>query len=253
LLRSATSTPGRVTLTVRICLHARIMIFRVVLAATCLLWTGCTIPLFEHPLESPDAATIPIQLFGVFKQVVGPEDGAHHVHVGPAGAEAPAGVFRFVSVSQPLDGETPLDTIRGYAIATRMDDHYVLQIPIFPGTDDSDSPQIDREKWDESAILGYLFARLRVEGDRIEMSAIDEHFVESAIEHGKLCGSVERREKTTSFRRHNDDGETVITTICESKTEAIQVTAGPCLLRAFVRSNIGSGLFSESITTFVRN
>lgn len=231
------------------------MIGRIALAAICLLSTGCTIPLFEHPLESPHAATIPPQLYGSYKQVGGPDNVAHHVHVGPAGAEAPAGVFRFVSVSQPLDKTTPLKATRGYGIATRMGDFYVLQIPVYSGTGHGDCLPLDRaldnETWDESAILGYFFARVRIAADRIEMSYVNGHFVESAIEDAELCGSVERTEKTHTVPMK--DGEGANTTIHESNTEAIIVTADQCWLRAFVRANTESGLFSETLTTFTRN
>jgi len=242
-LAAARSTPP---------LHARIMISRTVLLAICLLSTGCTIPLFKHPLESPDVATVPTQLFGVYKQVGGPDNLAHHVHVGPAGADAPAGVFRFVSISQPRDTVTPLKATQGYGIATRMGDVLVLQIPVYSSTDQSNGAQLDCEKWDESAILGYIFMRVRIEANRIEMSQVDDHFVASAIENGKLCGSVERREKTYTVQM-KDDGERGNTTIHESKTEAVTVTETPGLLRPFIQANMESGLFSDTVTTFERN
>lgn len=233
------------------------MIGRIALAAICLLSTGCTIPLFEHPLESPHAATIPPRLCGTYKQVGGPDNVAHHVHVGPAGAEAPAGVFRFVSVSQPLDKATPLKATRGYGIATRMGDFYVLQIPVYSAAGHGDGLPLDRafdrETWDDSAILGYLFARVRVAADCIEMSYVNGHFVESAIEDGELCGNVERTVKTHTVALPNEDGEVTNTTVREDETEAITVTAEPCSLRSFVHANIESGLFSETVTTFTRN
>lgn len=222
------------------------MISRIVLLAICLLSTGCTIPLFEHPLESPDVATVPTQLFGVYKQVGGPDNVAHHVHVGPAGADVPAGVFRFISISQPRDTVTPLRATRGYGIATRMGDFFVLQMPVYSGM------ELDREKWDESAILGYVFARVRIETNCIEMSQVDDHFVASAIEKGKLCGSVERREKTHTVPM-KDDGERGNTTIHESKTEAITVTANPASLRSFIQANMESGLFSDTVATYTRH
>ena len=229
------------------------MIGRTVLAAICLFSTGCTIPLFEHPLESPSGATVPPGLFGAYKQVGGPENVAHYVHVGPAGAEAPAGVFRFVSVSQPLDEATPLKATRGYGIATAVGDFHVLQLPIYSGTGNSDVSQLERETWNDSAIIGYVFARAHIEAGRIEMSWIDGHFVEAAIENGNLCGTVDRTVKTHTVALPNEDGNGANTTIHEDETESITVTAEPCSLRSFVHANIESGLFSETVTTFTRN
>jgi hypothetical protein len=51
----------------------------------------------------------------------------------------------------------------------------------------------------------------------------------------------------------NEDGELVETTIPETKTDSIMVTANPHSLLSFVRKNVDAGLFSQSPTEFHRN
>ena len=235
-------------------MHATMMIGRLLLAATtCLIFGGCTIPLFEHPLESPDAATVPHELFGVYKQIDGPDNVSHYVHVGPAGGETPAGMFRFLSISQPLDGLTPLKATQGFALATRVGEFHIMQIPVFSPIKRDSGPQIDRDSWDGSAVAGYIMMRLRVHANGIEMSYIDSLFMESAVENGSVRGTVERTETTHVITVPNDDGELVETVIPESKTDAITITADPHSLLSFVRKNIEEGLFSQSPIKFQRN
>ncbi len=230
------------------------MIGRLLLAATtCLVVGGCTIPLFEHPLETPDAATIPQELFGVYKQTAGPDNVSHHVHVGPAEGDAPAGVFRFRSISQAMDRSTPPKATRGFAIATRVGEFHIMQIPVFSPNKRDSEPQIDRDSWNESEIAGYIMMRLRVHRDGIEMSCVDSLFVESAIGDGNVAGTVERTETKHVTTVPNEDGELVATTISETKTDSIMVTANPHSLLSFVRKNVDAGLFSHSPTEFHRN
>lgn len=229
------------------------MIGHIVLAAICPLATGCTVPLFEHPLESPDAATIPPRLFGVYKQVDGPDNVAGYLHIGPAGAETPPGVFRFLSISQPLDETTPLKASRGFGIATRVGEYHVLQIPVHSGANCDDVPSLDYDAWDHSAVAGFIFARLDITDEHIKLSYIDSGFVESAIEDGRLHGTVERSEKIHTLSIAGADGERVNTTMVERKTEAILVTADSCTLRPFLLESIDSGMFSGPSVTFKRN
>jgi hypothetical protein len=228
------------------------MISRMVLLPLLLIFAGCSIPLFEHPLESPSTATVPAQLFGVYKQVRGPDTVVQYVHIGPAGDDVPAGVFRFVIISQPSDATTSLTTSRGYAIATRLGDYFVVQIPASSATSLSDGAGFDRDKWDESAILGYVLIRVKIKANRIEMSPIDYAFVATAIENGSLSGSVKIKVETHTVQV-NIDGERRNETIHESKTESIRVTAAPDLLHAFIAENIDSALFLDRATTFKRS
>lgn len=78
------------------------MIGRFLFAALCLLSAGCTIPLFEHPLQSPATATVPTGLFGVYKQVGGPKNVAHHVHLGPCSLRS----FVHANIESGLFSET---------------------------------------------------------------------------------------------------------------------------------------------------
>lgn len=233
-------------------MRARIRITPIIVLLFILISVGCTIPLFEHPLESPSSATVPTELFGVYKQVRGADTALQYLHIGPAGDDAPAGVFRLVTISQPRDPTGALTARRAYAIATRIGDYFVVQIPVDSLANLNGDPGLDHDKWDESAIMGYVFIRVRIKANRIEMSPIDDVFVATAIENGSLIGSVQTREELHTVQSSHD-GERRNETIHEVKTEAIRVKAVPDLLRAFIAENIDSGLFLGRATTFKRN
>ncbi|MFG0253717.1 MAG: hypothetical protein ACF787_01250 [Rhodopirellula sp. JB053] len=128
-----------------------------------------------------------------------------------------------------------------------------MQIPVFSPTNRESELQIDRDSWNESEIAGYIMMRLLAHPTGVEMSYVDVHFMESAIGDSKVAGTVERTETEHVTKAPNEDGKLVETTIPETKTRSVLVTAKPDSLLSFVRNNIETGLFSQSPTKFLRN
>jgi len=229
------------------------MFCRLVPVAICIFAAGCTVALFEHPLESPDAAAIPPQLFGVYKQVDGPDNVKGYLHVGPAGPEAPAGVFRFLSISQPLDATTSLKVCRGFGMVTRVGEFYVLQLAVHSDGDRHEGCLLDFDVWDQSAVSGFFLARLRFSKKQVELTYIDSGFIEAAINDGRLPGTVKRSEKVHSVPMAGSDDEAANAVFVESRTEEILVTADSSTLRKFLLENIDKELFSDPSLTFKRH
>lgn len=216
---------------------------KLVLACVCLCFSGCTIPEFEHPMESFDQATVPTEWFGLYSGVDCDHLKVCNLHIQSADKHAPKGIFQFVLEEKPLN-HAEMKVTKGYCIATPSGRSHVLQIPIF----DPDSKQPENlfpseVIWGKTKIHGYLFILAQVESDEIKLAMVDGAFLARAIEKGELQGSVKRLAVSNTAERKSLGATTEVTT--EQQVESIRVTAESQLLRSFVEQNIDRGLFSK--------
>ena len=210
-----------------------------------ILFSGCTLTTFEHPIESPEEASVPTELFGLYHGVNAKDYAVCTLLVEPAGEGTPRGVFRYTMEEQPLNNPEKR-TSRGFCMATRFDGSYVIQVPLFdPEGNPADEPKIERDMWGNPKIFRYIFLRVRLDGDEIELALLDSTFVERAIDQGKVQGLVKRSGFVVPNRaaQKTTDSQPQITP--EPKVESITVTAESDALRTFIRENIDHGLFSE--------
>lgn len=216
-----------------------------ILAILSILSSGCTVATFEHPIESPDEANVPTELFGLYHGVNAKDYALCTLLVEPAGEGTPRGVFRYTMEEQPLNVPEKRTT-RGFCMATRFDGSYVIQVPIFdPEGNPADEPKIERDMWGNPKILQYIFLRVRLDADEIELALLDSTFAERAIDQGKVKGLVKRSVSVVPKRvaPKTTDSQPEITP--EPKVESITVTAESDALRTFIRENLDQGLFSE--------
>jgi hypothetical protein len=219
---------------------ARALVF----AILSILFSGCTLTTFEHPIESLDEANVPTELFGLYHGVSAKAYAVCTLLVEPAGEGTPRGLFRYTMEEQPLNVPEK-QTRRGFCMATRFESSYVIQVPIFnPEGNAADKPTIEREMWGNPKILQYIFLRVRLEADEMELALLDSTFVERAIDQGKVQGLVKRSASVVPNRveKKTTDSQPEITP--EPKVESITVTAESDALRTFIRENLDQGLFS---------
>jgi hypothetical protein len=210
-----------------------------------ILFSGCTLTTFEHPIESPEEGSVPTELFGLYHGVNAKDYAVCTLLVEPAGEGTPRGVFRYTMEEQPLNNPEKR-TSRGFCMATRFGSSYVIQVPIFdPEGNPADEPKIERDMWGNPKIFRYIFLRVRLDGDEMELALLDSTFVERAIDQGKVQGLVKRSGFVVPNRaaQRTTDSQPEITP--EPKVESITVTAESDALRTFIRENLDQGLFSE--------
>ncbi len=216
---------------------------KLVLACVCLCISGCTIPEFEHPIESFDKATVPAEWFGLYSGVDCDHLEVCNLHIQSADKDAPKGVFQFVLEEKPLN-HAEMKVTKGYCIATPFGRSHVLQIPIFEP--DSKQQKIffpSEVVWGKTKIDGYLFILAQVESDEIKLAMIDPAFLARAIENGEIQGSVKRSAVSNTAERESDGATTVVKT--EPRVESLTVASGSKELRSFVEQNIDRGLFEK--------
>jgi hypothetical protein len=97
--------------------------------------------------------------------------------------------------------------------------------------------------WGNPKIFRYIFLRVRLDGDEMELALLDSTFVERAIDQGKVQGVVKRSVVPNRAAPKTTDSQSEITP--EPKVESITVTAESDGLRTFIRENLDQGLFSE--------
>ena len=215
-----------------------------VVAILGMLFSGCTVPQFEHTIETLEEATVPTELFGLYDAVNRPQLAVCTLLIEPADPGAPRGVVRVTMEDQTVE-DTSKRTSRGYCIATRFDRSYVVQIPIFTPDDKSGAgPKLEREAWGDAKIAGYVFLCARLDSEELELAFIDSTFVERAIDQGKLRGSVKRTAAPDRAVQKKTDAVGKVTP--EAKAESITVTADSESLRLFFQEHLNRGLFSET-------
>ena len=157
------------------------------MALTC---TGCTIPTTKNALVTPSDASACPALHGVYRSADCADNLDHWVHIGPAGDNYPKGFLRIISVFQPRDSHTALDSMSYVGFVEQIGQYQVLHIPL-PGTLNVDSECTTwNRKWDAAQVGGYWVARLLVRPDAIEMADLNREFITDAIAAGKLTGQV---------------------------------------------------------------
>ncbi len=213
------------------------------IVGTSILFSGCTLPTFEHPIESPDEAKVPTELFGLYHGLNAKDLAVCTLLVEQAGEGTPRGVFRYTMEEQSLN-DPEKRTSRGFCMATRFDGWYVIQVPIFdPEGNPADEPKIERDMWGNPKLLRYIFLRVRIDADELELALLDSTFVERAIDQGKVKGLVKRPVVPKRVAPKTTDSQLEITP--EPKAKSITVTAESDALRTFIRENLDQGLFSE--------
>ncbi|MEX0717640.1 MAG: hypothetical protein WD066_13690 [Planctomycetaceae bacterium] len=208
-----------------------------IVALFLLACSGCTIPTVENPLVAPaDAKPLP-SLHGVYRSTDCPDNLVNYAHIGPAGDGYPASFLRIVVVSQPKD-QTALGFSSYIGFVEPIGKHHVLHIP-WSKTEVPDEQRTNwNQNWEDDQVAGYMVMRLSVAPDDVEMSDLNDDFVEQQIAAKKIDGRVTRK------AGERDDAE--------PGNKTITITADTDDLRKFFTRHIDGELFNESRWKFTR-
>jgi hypothetical protein len=203
--------------------------------------SGCTIPELKHPLVKPEDAKTCLQLYGVYRSTDCPDNIVVYEHVGPAGDDFPEGFLRFISVSQPKDYKTPLKSESYIGFVEQIGKDYILQIPVHKQAEKFEQQGTAwGGKWDAEQVAGYIVVRLSIREGVVEMSALNNEFVEESIETKQLAGQV-MQEKVK-----REDGSV------EIGEKTIYIAAETAELRKFFARHIDGGLFDKPDWKYTR-
>ena len=205
------------------------------------LFSGCTIPLFQHPLVAPSEAKKVDSIYGVYWTQTGSKAKSYE-KVESAGANYPPGFIRFFSPNQndaTDDRQSPSAMI---GFLEPVGDYYILNVPL-TGTGNGEGhgwQDAIKESWDESKVVGYLLFRLKVTKNTLELALLEPEAIEECIKSKKLDGSIKQNNKLL------DDGTT------EVGPKEIIVTSKPDKLRKFFLESIEGAIFSKNNGAFQR-
>jgi len=179
------------------------------------------------------------KLPGVYRSTDCPDNIVHYAHVGPAGDDYPDGFLRIISVSQPKDSKTALDSESYVGFVEQIGQHHVLHIPLPRTLKLDDQRTIWNQKWDAKDVGGYMVVRLSVAPDGAQMSDLNDAFIAEQIAAKNLGGRVTQK----IVER---DG------ITEVGKKAITITADSQELREFFKRHIDGKLFNKPHSKFTR-
>ena len=234
-LRSSTSTPGPVISNDMSSTMRNIPL----VAFFILACSGCTIPTLTNPLVTPSDAKAFPKLHGVYRTTDCPDNIVHYAHVGPAGDDYPDGFLRIISVSQPKDSKTALDSESYVGFVEQIGLHYVLHIPLSKTLKHDDQRTIWNEKWDAKDVGGYMVVRFTAGPDGIEMSDLNDDFIAEQVASKNLNGRV-----TQKVVERNG--------VTEIRKRTITITADSQELREFFKRHIDGKLFNKPYWKFTR-
>ncbi len=170
------------------------------LAFTQLFISGCTYPIVENPLISPDKCEQLLELHGAFKTQNPDTKKIGYLHIGSAGVDFPAGFLQIVVVQQ-TDDKRPLGATSFVAFAVPVSDSYIIHIPM--PEDCNLEQQLTKlgNRWDVEQIDHYTLLRLTRTETGFALFLLDEEFLASQIESKQLAGRIEENvDQTTNPR-----------------------------------------------------
>lgn len=204
-----------------------------------LAFSGCTIPTLTNPLITPSDAKAFPKLHGVYRTTDCPDNTIHYAHVGSAGDDYPHGFLRILSVGQPKDSKTALDSAGYIAFVEQIAQYHLLHIPLPRTLKLQEQHAIWNQKWDANDVGGYIVVRLRVSPDGVEMSDLNDDFIAEQIAGKNINGRVNQE----VIER---DGVT------EVGKKTITITAESRELREFFTRHIDGKLFNKPYCKFNR-
>ena len=198
------------------------------------LASGCTIPVFQHPLVDPAKAKACTELHGDYRYVN--DDVVQDVRVRPAGEGYPDGFIEIEMESHPSSEGPVINKQRSVGFIERMEPFLLLHVPgsMMPSRD---MKTRELPKWDRNADGGYVILRLSMNEGRIVMSDMNVDFIAEQIEAGNLSGQV-KREVDASGK------------IDSTRIQSVMVTAKENKLREFFAKHVGGELFHPPSWTF---